>query len=126
MDPLCIYSQRAMQEVQPFVASGKVRVSVIPLSVLDYEDHGESTKKALVMVSQPARAMVSDWIDAGLPEQAASGSAAKLAANMAFAKEVGLRGTPTFLWRAADGRIARYNGLPPDMSSLVRMIEAGR
>ena len=126
MDPLCMYSQRAMQELQPFVSSGKVRVSVIPLSILDYEDHGESTKKALVMVSQPPPAMAADWIDEGLPGKATPGAAAKLAVNMAFAREVGLRGTPTFLWRAADGRIARYNGLPPDMGSLVRMIEAGR
>lgn len=126
MDPLCMFSQRAMQELQPFVDAGKVRVSVIPLSVLDYEDHGVSTKKALVMVSQPAHAMVSDWIDKGLPEQATAGAAARLSTNMTFAQEVGLRGTPTFLWQASDGRIARYNGLPPDMQSLVSMIEAGR
>jgi thiol:disulfide interchange protein DsbG len=126
MDPLCMFSQRAMQELQPFVDAGKVRVSVIPLSILDYEDHGVSTKRALVMVSQPGHAMVSDWIDEGLPEQATQGAAARLSANMAFAQGVGLRGTPTFLWQASGDRIARYNGLPPNIGSLVAMIEAGR
>jgi len=47
IDPQCIYSIRSFQMLQSYVASGRLQLSVIPLSVLDYEDHGQSTKSAL-------------------------------------------------------------------------------
>ncbi|MGC9272096.1 hypothetical protein [Acidiphilium sp.] len=43
MDPLCSYSIAAMRRLMPEVKAGKLRVSVVPLSILDYEDHGMST-----------------------------------------------------------------------------------
>jgi hypothetical protein len=43
VDPFCSFSVNAMRQLAPYVQSGKVRLSVIPLSVLDYEDLGRST-----------------------------------------------------------------------------------
>ena len=43
VDPLCSFSVRGMDQLRPYVASGKLQVAVIPLSVLDYEDQGRST-----------------------------------------------------------------------------------
>jgi len=49
IDPLCSFSVRAMEQLRPFIASGKVQVAVVPLSLLDYEDHGRSTIAARVV-----------------------------------------------------------------------------
>ena len=46
IDPQCTYSVRALQMLEPYLASGRVQVSVIPLSVLDNEDQGQSSRSA--------------------------------------------------------------------------------
>jgi thiol:disulfide interchange protein DsbG len=122
IDPQCTFSIQAMHQIMPYVNAGKVRVSVIPLSVLDYDDQGASTVKAKVMVSQPPDAMVADWIDQGLPEQASSGASSRLAGNMMLARAIHLRGTPTFLWRKADGRIGYSSGIPPSIGGMIASI----
>ncbi len=61
IDPLCSYSVRAMDQLRPYVAAGRVQLAVIPLSVLDYEDQGRSTVAALAMLSLPAGDMVAAW-----------------------------------------------------------------
>ena len=61
IDPQCVYSVRAYQMLHPFVEAGKVQLSVIPLSVLDYEDKGQSTKSALALLSKPGEQLVSSW-----------------------------------------------------------------
>ena len=50
IDPQCIYSIRAFQALQPYVQSGQIQLSIIPLSVLDYEDQGQSTRSALALL----------------------------------------------------------------------------
>lgn len=123
MDPLCSYSVAAMRQLMPVVAAGKLRVSVVPLSILDYEDHGMSTPEAKIMLSQPGRLMASDWIDKGLvDERARAGAARKLAFNMEIAQAVHLKGTPTFLWRTDQGGVGRSNGLPSDLTVLISSI----
>jgi thiol:disulfide interchange protein DsbG len=122
IDPQCTFSIQAMHRIMPYVNAGKVRVSVIPLSVLDYDDQGASTVKAKVMVSQPPDAMVADWIDQGLPEQALSGAGSRLAGNMELARAIHLRGTPTFLWRNAKGRISYSSGIPASIGGMIASI----
>jgi thiol:disulfide interchange protein DsbG len=61
VDPQCIYSVRALQMQRPYVAGGRLRVAVIPLSVLDPEDEGQSTRSALTLLSKPADQLVSAW-----------------------------------------------------------------
>ncbi|SIR30103.1 MULTISPECIES: hypothetical protein [Acidiphilium] len=123
IDPMCIHSIHAMQALAPFVNAGKLRLSVIPLSILDYEDKGESTVKAQVMASRAPATMVADWIDKGLPETASAGAAGKLARNMAVARYIGLTGTPTLLWHARDGLIGRSNGNPGDVATIIASIQ---
>ena len=47
---------------------------------------------------------------------------ARLAANMQAAEGIGLRGTPTFVWRKADGTEGRADGIPGDLDALVASI----
>ena len=122
IDPQCSFSIRAMQQLQPYVASGKVRLAVIPLSVLDYEDQGVSTPHALAMLSKPSDQMVGAWSRGDLngPPDAAAGT--RLRTNMAAAEAIQLRGTPTFVWRKADGSAGRADGLPPDLNAMIASI----
>ncbi len=122
IDPQCAYSIRAMAALQPYVASGKVQLAVIPLSVLDYENNGQSTASALAMLSRPPGQMVAAWRNRQLAGPPAANAGQRLAANMAVAKAIQLRGTPTFLWRKADGGEGRLDGLPPDVKALVDSI----
>ena len=119
IDPQCSFSVRAMQQLQPYLASGRVRLSVIPISVLDYEDQGRSTAGALAMLSKPKDQMVAAWGVGQLTGAAAPDAAAKLQANMAAAQAIALRGTPTFVWRKADGTEGRADGIPNDVGALV-------
>lgn len=122
VDPLCSYSVRAMEQLRPYVASGKVQLAVIPVSVLDYEDQGRSTLAAQAMLSLPPGAMVSAWGGNRLDGPADAGATALLVANMQAAESIGLRGTPTFVWRKRDGSEGRADGIPDDLDALVASI----
>ena len=122
VDPQCSFSIRAMQQLEPYVASGKLQLAVIPLSVLDYEDQGLSTSRALAMLSRTSDQMVGAWSRGDLngPPDAAAGT--RLHTNMAAATMIELRGTPTFVWRKADGSAGRADGLPPDLNAMIASI----
>jgi thiol:disulfide interchange protein DsbG len=122
IDPQCSYSIRAMQGLESYVASGRVRLHVIPLSILDSEDNGLSTRRALSLVSTPADQMVTAWENGHLPANALSDAGARLQTNMAAAAAIQVRGTPTFLWQKTDGTEGRMDGLPNDMAALVTSI----
>ncbi|KXV69887.1 thiol:disulfide interchange protein [Acetobacter cerevisiae] len=123
IDPQCMYSIRAAQNLMPLVQSGKLHLKVVPLSVLDYEDRGESTLNAKAMLSYSPRDMVRAWIDGHLHERADSPSAEaadQLESNGAFAKSISLKGTPTFLWIKKDGALGRFEGNPTNKESFLR------
>ena len=122
IDPLCSFSVRAMEQLRPFIASGKVQVAVTPLSLLDYEDHGRSTVAARVMLSKGAERMVDAWTSNALSGEPDATSAATLQANMAVSETLALRGTPTFYWRKADGSEGRQEGLPNDIGAMIASI----
>jgi thiol:disulfide interchange protein DsbG len=122
IDPQCIYSVRALQMLQPYVASGRLQVLVIPLSVLDHEDQGQSTRSALALLSKPADQLVSAWRAGNTNEPAAPDAAERLRANMAIAQAIGLKGTPTFIWRKPDGTEGRTDGIPMSMDALVSSV----
>jgi len=122
IDPMCAYSVRAMGALKTYVAAGKIQLAVIPLSELDYEDQGRSTPAAQIMVSKPGDQMVAAWTDqqlAGTPPQSAP---TLLAANMTAAAAIQLRGTPTFLWRRADGSVGRADGIPDDIGAMIASV----
>jgi thiol:disulfide interchange protein DsbG len=122
IDPQCIYSVRAFQMLQPYVASGRLRLSVIPLAVLDYEDQGQSTRSALALLSKPADQLVSAWQAGSVDGTPSPEAADRLRANMAIAQAIHLQGTPTFVWRNADGAEGRIDGIPTSVDALVASI----
>lgn len=119
IDPLCSFSVRAMQQLQPFVASGRVQLAVIPLAVIDHETNGRSTTNALAMLSRPADQMVTAWSRGDLGGAPIPEATARLQANMAAAQAVHLEGTPTLIWRKADGSEGRSDGLPGDLNAVL-------
>ena len=119
IDPQCSFSRRAMQQLQPYVASGRVQLAVIPVSVLDHEDQGLSTARAEAMLSLPRGQMVDAWAGNRLAGPAEAGAITSLQANMMAADRIGLVGTPTFVWRKADGSEGRADGIPTDLEAMV-------
>jgi len=119
MDPQCIYSIRAYQVLQPYVQAGELQIAIIPLSVLDYEDRGQSTRSALALLSDPPDQIAAAWQAGGETNTPDPAAEARLANNMAIAHAVGLKGTPMFWWQKADGSAAHLDGLPTDAASFV-------
>ena len=119
IDPQCSFSRRAMQQLRPYVASGRVQLAVIPVSVLDHEDQGLSTVKAQAMLGLPREQMVAAWAENRLTGPTDAGAVASLQANMMAADRIGLRGTPTFVWHKADGSEGRADGIPADLEAMV-------
>ena len=122
IDPQCIYSVRALQMLQPYVASGRLQLSVIPLAVLDYEDQGQSTKTALALLSKPADQLVTAWQAGSASGDPSPEATDRLRANMAIAQAIRLQGTPTFVWKKTDGTEGRIDGIPASVDALVSLI----
>ena len=121
-DSQCIYSVRALQMLQPYVAGGRLQVSVVPVSVLDHEDQGQSTRSALALLSKPADRLVPAWQAGSVSDAPSPEAEERLRANMAIAQAIGLRGTPTFIWRKPDGTEGRIDGIPMNMDALVSSV----
>jgi thiol:disulfide interchange protein DsbG len=125
IDPQCVYSVRAYQMLHPFVEAGKVQLSVIPISVLDYEDKGQSTKSALALLSKPGEQLVASWQAGNVNDPPIPAAAARLQANMAIAQAIGLQGTPTLIWKKTDGTEGRIDGVPTSVEALLASIGSG-
>jgi len=119
IDPLCSFSVRAIDQLRPYVANGRVQIAVVPLSVLDPEDQGRSTLAAKAMLSLPPDQMIAAWEASKLTGPADPAAGTRLASNMAAAEAIGLRGTPTFVWRRADGSEGRFDGLPDNLATII-------
>jgi len=119
IDPLCSFSVRAIDQLRPYVANGRVQIAVVPLSVLDPEDQGRSTLAAKAMLSLPPDQMIASWEASKLSGPADPAAGTRLASNMAAAEAIGLRGTPTFVWRRADGSEGRFDGLPDNLETII-------
>jgi thiol:disulfide interchange protein DsbG len=122
IDPQCIYSVRSYQTLRSFAQAGKIRLSVIPLSVLDYEDHGQSTKSALALLSKSPDQLLGAWQAGDVGGPIAPEAETRLQQNMAIATAIGLKGTPTFVWRKTDGSVGRIDGVPTDVSALISSV----
>jgi len=119
VDPQCSFSRRAMQLLHPYIASGRVQAVVVPVSLLDHEDQGLSTTRAETMLSLPREQMVAAWAENRLTGPIDASAVASLQANMVAADRIGLVGTPTFLWRKADGSEGRADGIPANLEAMV-------
>src|SRR5260370_7118766 len=94
IDPQCIYSVRALQMLQPYVANGRLQVAVIPLSVLDHEDQGQSTRSALALLSKPADQLVSAWQAGNVNDAPTPEAAEPFRAHMAIAQPIRVQSPP--------------------------------
>lgn len=122
IDPVCSFSIRAMEQLRPYIAAGKLQVAVIPLTLLDYEDKGQSTIAAKVMLSRGRDHMVDAWTSNALTGEADAASAATLQTNMAIQEALHIRGTPTFFWSKLDGSVGQSVGMPPDLDAMIASI----
>ena len=122
IDPQCIYSVRAYQVLHSLVEAGRLQLSLIPVSVLDYEDRGQSTRSALALLSKPADQMAAAWQAGSVNDPPVPAAAARLQANMAIAQAIGLQGTPTLVWRKTDGTEGRIDGMPASVEALLASI----
>jgi thiol:disulfide interchange protein DsbG len=122
IDPQCIYSVRSFQQLRGFALSGKIRLSVVPLSILDYEDRGQSTRSALALLSKSADQLIPAWQSGDVAGPVANDAGDRLRQNMAIASAIGVKGTPTFVWRKTDGSIGRVDGVPTDVGALVSSV----
>jgi thiol:disulfide interchange protein DsbG len=119
IDPQCIYSIRAFQMLKPFAEENQIEISVIPLTVLDGEDGGQSTKSAMALLSDTPDQIVGAW-ETGNEGNAPSDQAEdRLRNNMLIAQAMGLKATPTFVWRKADGSEGQLVGVPQDVQAFV-------
>jgi thiol:disulfide interchange protein DsbG len=119
VDPLCPFSVRAMQQLQPLVAAKRLQLAVVPIAINDHENGNRSTQDALSMVSLPPDQMVAAWSAGRLTAPVGTDGSSRLAANQAAADAIGLRGTPTLIWRKTDGLGGRSDGVPSDMSTFL-------
>lgn len=125
VDPQCGYSVQALQRLQPLVAAGRLHLSVIPVAILDHHNAGRSTADALAMLSRSEEAMIAAWSRGDLRTPPAPEAAARLRENGVAAASIGLRGTPTLVWRRADGTEGRTDGLPNNIEALVATAVGG-
>src|SRR5208337_3506568 len=124
-DPACTYSIRAFDQLKPYVEAGRVQLRIVPISILDHEDSGMSTKAALALLSNQPERMAELWAERNFGAQPSVEATAKLRANGLIAEGINLTGTPTFIFRKPDGSEGRLDGLPVDTEALVSEV-AGR
>lgn len=122
VDPYCGVSVRALQHLAPYAAAGRVQIAVVPVAVLDREADGRSARAAKSLLTFSPDDLVAAWTARRFDVAAGPEAQARLARNAAVAAAIGLRGTPTFVWRKADGTEGRADGLPDDLGALVASV----
>ena len=123
IDPYCSYSVRAFDALRPYVKAGRIQLAVVPISILDYEDNGQSTPAAQSLLSQTPDKMVEAWDHQNFRLAASESAPALLEKNNRIAEAIGLRGTPTLVWRKADGSAGEIDGIPKDWNALIAEVE---
>jgi hypothetical protein len=119
IDPQCIYSIRTFQELRPYAEAGRLQLAVIPLSVLDYEDKGQSTRSALALLSDAPGQIVSAWQSGSVSNAPGPDAPALLRKNMEIAQAVGLKGTPMLWWQRPNGSVAHLDGVPTNVAQFI-------
>ncbi|CEF57397.1 hypothetical protein [Acetobacter ghanensis] len=130
IDPLCPWSIRALNTLEPFVARGQIQLALLPIAINDHENGNASTPAATALLSAVPYEMQATWqkivdlhhVADDMPRT--DEAALHLQQNMAVANAIGVRGTPTFIWRDKTGASHVTEGLPRDVEQLIR--ELGR
>ena len=122
-DPYCSYSVRAFDELRPYVAAGRIQLAIVPISILDYETNGQSTPAAESLLSQDPAGIAEAWDHQSFRAPASQEALALLQTNDRIAEEIGLKGTPTLIWRKADGTAGEIDGIPKSWEALIAEVE---
>ena len=122
-DPYCSYSVRAFDELKPYVAAGRIQLAIVPISILDYETNGQSTPAAKSLLSQDPARMAEAWDHQSFRAPPSQEAPALLQKNNQIAEEIGLKGTPTLVWRKADGTAGEIDGIPKSWEALIAEVE---
>ena len=122
-DPYCSYSVRAFDELKPYVAAGRIQLAIVPISILDYETSGQSTPAAELLLSQDPDRMAEAWDRQSFRAPPSPEAPALLQKNDRIAEEIGLKGTPTLVWRKADGTAGEIDGIPKNWEALIADVE---
>ena len=118
VDPQCIYSVRALQMLQHYVAGGPS--ADFDRSAISAGSRGPGTEHAKrVGAVEQAGHLVSAWQTGSANDTPSPEAAERLRANMPIAQAIGLKGTPIFIWRKPDGTEGRIDGIPMNMDALV-------
>ncbi|MBS1023042.1 MAG: DsbC family protein [Acetobacter aceti] len=130
IDPLCPFSTRAYAALKPAVASGRLQLAIVPVSINDHENSGASTPAAQQMLSAQPHDMAALWsqideLGHAVPGHATLDTAgASLMLNLSAAHSIGLRGTPTFVWKDRNGIPHVEAGLPDDVEAFLASLHA--
>jgi hypothetical protein len=63
------------------------------------------------------------WWKPGSPELSLSLPRAPRRSSNRIAEEIGLHGTPTLVWRKADGSVGEIDGIPKNWDALIAEVE---
>ncbi len=122
-DPYCSYSVRAFDELKPYVVAGRIQLAIVPISILDYETNGQSTPAAESLLSQDSARMAQAWDHQTFRTQPSAQAARLLQNNNAIAEQIGIKGTPTLIWRKGDGSAGEIDGIPKNWAALIAEVE---
>jgi thiol:disulfide interchange protein DsbG len=130
IDPLCPWSIRALGQLEPFVARRDIQLVLLPIAINDHENGHASTPAATALLSvvpyemEPAWRKIIDLHHVADDMPRTDAAALHLQQNMDVAHAIGVRGTPTLIWRDKAGVSHVTEGLPGDVAHLVQ--EMGR
>jgi protein-disulfide isomerase len=122
-DPYCSFSVRAFNDLKPYVAAGRVQLALVPIAILDYETRGQSTPAAEALLSQDPGHMAEAWDERRFRGRPSAEAPGLLQKNNRIAEDIGLKGTPTMVWRKADGTAGEIDGVPKSWEALIAEVE---
>ena len=121
-DPNCVYCHRALEQLKVYVENGQIKVRIIPVGLLD----GSREKVQSVLLSEnPAQI----WIDLhegkgannqnNFSENQLHVVDAKIANNLKFVDEMGIKGTPYLAFIDSRGEFHSSRGLPVNLGKFL-------
>jgi thiol:disulfide interchange protein DsbG len=127
IDPNCIFCNLLYKQVAPLIANGQLQVRWIPVAFRDPSSPGKAAALLNAGSDEAADKLLAQNED-GFNNQTESGALVPLAANAndpavtaaftkvtqntAYFSHFGFQGTPTILYKQADGKVMMVPGLP--------------
>lgn len=111
-DPLCPWSAKAFEELQPAVEAGRVQLALVPVPMLDPTGTKGSTAATRQLVgSDMAMEQVWPAIKAGrtVPFDAEAAES-RLEQNWQAARRIGIPSSPTFVFKDKEGNARTFSG----------------